>query len=235
MNPVITAEHAEISGRTSFVRRAWFVFKAWLRNPAEVATVCPSSPFLTEHLANRDCIQNAERIIELGPGAGGTTQALLDAMRPDAVLLAVEKTRDFDEALDALGDPRLRIAFADACDLIDIVMDHEMGHADVVIAGIPFSSLAESAAKKIIQSIHEVLRPGGVFIAYQLRSDVKDYARPLFGHAEKESIPFNLPPLTAYVWTKASAEQCDHHGDHDNRPQHDSELDRGTQRRASDG
>ncbi len=218
MNHAIIIDRTDNSSRVSFGRRVLFVLKAWLRNPTDVATICPSSPFLTEHLANRDCVREAERIIELGPGAGGTTQALLDSMRPDAVLLAVEKTPDFAEALEAIIDPRLQFTIADASDLINIVLRHELGPVDVVVSGIPFSSLPESVAEKITQSIHKVLRPGGIFIAYQFRSNVKNYAGPLFGPASTELIPLNLPPLTAFAWAKAcNPEQENHDGDNDSR------------------
>ncbi len=193
----------------SFAERVWCVLKAWVRNPTEVATVCPSSPFLTEHLAERDCVRQASRVIELGPGTGGTTQALLASMRCDARLLAIEKTNAFTESLDAIADPRLTLEIADACDLIDIAAQHDFGNADVVISGIPFSHLPPLVAKRITQSVHEVLRPGGVFIAYQLASDVKDYARPLFGPPKTEIIPVNLPPLQSFVWTKIEKDRCE--------------------------
>lgn len=195
--------------RRTFFQRAGCVLKAWLRQPSQVATICPSSPFLTEHLADRDCVRDATRIIELGPGAGGTTEALLAQMRPDAWLLAIEKTDAFAEALHSIADPRLRVEIADACELLDLVAHGDFGRADVVISGIPFSSLPSPVAKEITQSIHEVLRPGGVFVAYQLKSDVKHYARPLFGPLQTELIPMNLPPLQAFVWRKVENEVAD--------------------------
>ncbi|QDV40406.1 hypothetical protein Enr13x_02120 [Stieleria neptunia] len=197
------------SAPPSFAERVWCVLKAWVRNPTEVATLCPSSPFLREHLADRDCVRQASRVIELGPGDGGTTQALLASMRDDARLLAIEKTDAFAESLGAINDPRLTVEIADACDLIEIVTRHDFGKADVAISGIPFSHLPPMVAKQITQSVHEVLRPGGVFIAYQLASDVKDYARPLFGPPKTEIIPVNLPPLQSFVWTKIENDQSD--------------------------
>ncbi|QEG02733.1 hypothetical protein Mal15_68540 [Stieleria maiorica] len=211
LSPVRRSPPGHTSGhpkRRGFAERMWCVLKAWIQNPTEVATVCPSSPFLTEHLADRDCVRTASRIIELGPGDGGTTQALLKSMRADARLLAVEKTDAFAESLGAISDPRLTLEFADACDLIDLVTKHDFGKADVAVSGIPFSQLPPMVAKRITQSVHEVLRPGGVFIAYQVVSDVKDYARPLFGPPKTEIVPMNLPPLQLFVWTKVEP-ACD--------------------------
>lgn len=204
MSTAITA-----TPKRTFIQRTGCVLRAWLRQPTQVATICPSSPFLTENLSDRDCVREAGRIIELGPGAGGTTEALLAQMLPDARLLAVEKTEAFAEALHTIADPRLRVEISDACELIDLAIQHDFGKADVLISGIPFSSLPKTVAKEIIQSIYEVLRPGGVFIAYQLKSDVKHFARPLFGPPKTELIPMNLPPLQAFVWQKVEIQAMD--------------------------
>lgn len=189
--------------KRTFIQQTGCVFKAWIRQPSQVATICPSSPFLTEHLADRECVRNADRIIELGPGAGGTTEALLAQMRPHSRLLAIEKTEAFAGALNTIEDPRLQIEIADACDLINLAAQSGFVDADVLISGIPFSTLPHSVAEQIINSVHEVLRPGGVFVAYQLKSNVKRYAQPLFGKPKTELIPINLPPLKAFVWRKA--------------------------------
>ncbi|WP_442506074.1 class I SAM-dependent methyltransferase [Novipirellula sp. SH528] len=190
---------------TSFAKRAFHVFRAWMKQPTQVATICPSSPFLTENIADRDCIRNASSVVELGPGAGGTTLALLSQMRPDARLLAIEKTDVFREALDEIADPRLTSQIGDACDLTGLLEQHQFGRADVIVSGIPFSAIPPVVAKNLVQSIHQALKPGGAFIAYQVRSDVERLARPLFGPATTERIPINIPPLTVFTWRKIEA------------------------------
>ncbi len=190
------------SYRPSFATRTWCVLKAWVRDPSNVATICPSSRYLTDHIANRTCVHEAARIIELGPGAGGTTTALLDRMGKDSKLLAIEKSKAFADVLYQIDDPRLSVVIADALDLVSLVVEQDFGKADVVVSGIPFSLLPAQVAREITQSIFEVLRPDGVFIAYQVRPDIQKYARPLFGPAQSENIAMNLPPLKAFVWRK---------------------------------
>ena len=196
------------SAGSTFSQRTWFILKAWLRNPIQVATIFPSSPFLTKQLADRDCIRTADRVIELGPGAGGTTAAMLSQMHSDAKMLTIEKTESFAEPLNAIQDPRLSICMADAMDLRDIAREENFGKTDVLISGIPFSLLPPEVAMRISQSIYQVLRPGGVFIAYQMKSDVKEYAEPLFGPPVTEPIPMNVPPLNAFVWEKVENDDC---------------------------
>ena len=141
-------------------------------------------------------------MVELGPGAGGTTAAILKHMRPDGRLLAIEKMPAFGEALKEINDPRFRLQIGDAVDLADTLAEHGFGQPDVIISGIPFSLLPDAVAKSIVQSVHAALKPGGTFIAYQVRSNIEQYARPLFGPPSCEVIPLNIPPLKVFQWQK---------------------------------
>ncbi|MEZ6089559.1 MAG: methyltransferase domain-containing protein [Pirellulaceae bacterium] len=165
----------------------------------------PSSPFLMENLANRDCIREASFVVELGPGAGGTTCAILSQMRADSQLLAIEKTEAFLEALQQIDDPRLTTVIGDASDLADILQKYGNESPDVVVSGIPFSSIPAPVAKAITRSIHQTLKPGGTFIAYQMRNDITRLAEPYFGTARTDSVALNLPPLHVYAWRKMAA------------------------------
>ncbi|TWU01352.1 class I SAM-dependent methyltransferase [Neorhodopirellula pilleata] len=187
---------------STYTRRAACVFKAWLKQPTQVATIFPSSVFLTERIARRDCVRSADTVVELGPGAGGTTLALLESMKPDARLLAVEKTPDLADALAEIEDPRLTSRLGDAADLIEILRAHDLTKADVIVSGIPFSSIPRATAKRISRSIDDVLTPGGTFIAYQLRDDILHFTRPLFGTPHTQFVMRNLPPLRIFTWTK---------------------------------
>ena len=186
----------------SFVRRAFFLMRAWWKQPADVATICPSSLYLTESIADRDCIRKADRVLELGPGTGGTTAALLKQMRPNSRLLAIEKIPAFGEALDEIDDARFSSEIGDAVDLLSSLEKHRFDRPDVIVSGIPFSAIPPTVAKAIIQSVYAALKAGGTFIAYQVRSDIEQYARPLFGPASHESIALNLPPMKVFEWKK---------------------------------
>ena len=74
--------------------------------------------------------------------------------------------------------------------------------ADAVISGIPFSTLPEALAQEIISAVHEVLAPGGRFVAYQFASRVADYARPVMGAPEVEHELRNVPPVRVFTWRK---------------------------------
>lgn len=53
-------------------------------------------------------VATAHLVVELGPGTGGTTRALLRRMRPEATLLAIEINPRFTKLLrQSVLDPRL--------------------------------------------------------------------------------------------------------------------------------
>ncbi|WP_250931440.1 class I SAM-dependent methyltransferase [Aporhodopirellula aestuarii] len=192
---------------SSYLRRACWILKAWMQDPTQVATICPSSPYLTEAISERECIRSATTVVELGPGAGGTTLALLEQMKPDSRLIAIENNAALAEATREIADPRLIVEHGDAADLMQILEHHGYPCVDAVVSGIPFSALPDMAAKKIIRAVYHALCPGGQFLAYQFRDSVLDFALPAFGPPTTQSIPLNLPPLQLYSWKKVENKQ----------------------------
>ena len=81
--------------------------------------------------------------------------------------------------------------------------DHDWQSADVIISGIPFTTLPKGMDREIMKSIHEALKPGGIFLAYQFRDHVSKLAQPLFGEYTFKKVEFkNIPPMRIYTWQK---------------------------------
>ena len=55
-------------------------FKQWVKNPREIGSITPSSRFLTREVVQPIVDRGARLVVELGPGTGVFTQALLDAL-----------------------------------------------------------------------------------------------------------------------------------------------------------
>ncbi|HEU4430927.1 MAG TPA: methyltransferase, partial [Myxococcota bacterium] len=69
--------------------------QGFLRRPQQVASVMPSSRFLERRLVSLAGVRSAQLVVELGPGTGGTTRALLAALPAGARLLCIELDADF--------------------------------------------------------------------------------------------------------------------------------------------
>ena len=84
--------------RGSFVApRGLKLLQAFVANPRQVASIIASSPALQGELSKLACLHTAKSVVELGPGTGETTQAILEAIPEDAVLFSIEIVPDLAE------------------------------------------------------------------------------------------------------------------------------------------
>ncbi len=177
--------------------------KGFLRNPKEVGSVIPSSRFLTRRVLECGAVDKARMIVELGPGTGVFTGEILKRMRPNAKLVAVEINPTFVRMLRSnYRDPRLSVYEGSASDLEKALIEAGTSQADLVVSGIPFSTLAHETRRATLEAARRVLGPGGYFVAYQVRSHVRRFAEPVFGPGETHREFLNLPPMRIYVWQR---------------------------------
>lgn len=176
--------------------------RGFLQHPEQVGSVIPSSRFLEQRIVDVASIARAKTVVELGPGTGGTTQAILDALQDDAKFLALELNSAFVSLLDANPDRRLIVHHGSAENIEHILALYDIPRPDVVVSGIPFSTMPSRQAQRILQSIWSCLTPGGHFVAYQFRGRVADLGRELFGRPEVKVELLNVPPVRLYKWKK---------------------------------
>lgn len=177
--------------------------RGFVRNPAQVGSVVPSSRFLEQRLVRQAGIRDAQTVVELGPGTGGTTAAILQAMAPTARMLAIELDRDFHRHLRAsIADPRLVLELGSAERLAEFLAAHRLGAPDAIVSGIPFSTMPATVSDRIAATIAQVLRPGGRFVAYQVRGHVANFLAPYLGEPDKQWEMVNVPPVRVYTWIK---------------------------------
>ncbi|MDB5947992.1 MAG: phospholipid N-methyltransferase-like protein [Ramlibacter sp.] len=177
--------------------------RGFLRNPARVGSVTPSSHRLEQRLVRNAGIAQAQTVVELGPGTGGTTAAMLRAMAPTARLLAIELDPEFHRHLrTSLHDPRLALELGSAERLADFLHAHGMPAPDAIVSGIPFSTMPPEISDRVAAAVDSVLRPGGRFVAYQVRAHVAGFVSPYLGTPDKEWEWVNVPPVRVFRWVK---------------------------------
>lgn len=177
-------------------------FKGFLRGPRDVGSVIPSSRFLERRMIRMAGVSTADSVIELGPGTGGTTHAILDAMPADSTLLAVELDALFADLVRGFDDKRLIVHHGSAENLRELIHTHRLKPPRAILSGIPFSTMPVDVGTRIIEAIRDVLAPGGCFVAYQFRGAVAERARPILGEPEVEAEWINVPPMRCYRWVK---------------------------------
>lgn len=179
--------------------------RGFFENPLQVASFVPSSGYLQRKLSSLACLQPARCVVELGPGTGETTNALLNTMPPEAQLLCIEVVGEFVKQLQQLADPRLTVVEGSALALKSILQQQKLPAPDVIVSGVPFSVMTPEEGRQLIQTIHQVLTPGGVFVTYQFRNNVCELAEDCFGAPQSHAfVLWNLPPLEIYLWEKTA-------------------------------
>ncbi len=177
--------------------------KGFLRNPREVGSIVPSSRFLTRRVLNCGRVAQARVIIELGPGTGVFTREILGRMPADGKLVVVEISPDFVSVLRReFSDPRLTIYEGSSTDLEKALAEAGEERADLVVSGVPFSTMERGAGRRTLEAAKRVFSERGRFVAYQFRSHVRRFAEPVFGPAETHSGFWNIPPMRIYVWKR---------------------------------
>jgi phospholipid N-methyltransferase len=189
---------ALIDGRFAFLQE-------FLKHPLQVGSVIPSSRFLERRIVEAAGINSAKTIVELGPGSGGTTRAILRAMGHDAELLSIELNPHLYALVSRIEDDRLIAHLGNARGLREIISMYGLSAPDIIISGIPFSTMSPISGSQILESISSVLKPGGRFVAYQVTKRVASLCPPFLGPWQMDVELFNIPPMRVYRWEKNSA------------------------------
>ncbi len=181
-------------------------FRSWLADPKRVASIAPSGQGLAR-LITRDIDPASAPVLELGPGTGVFTQALLDRGLAQEDLTLIEFGAEFIAPL-RLRFPGARILQADAARLSAPVL-FPGKRPGAVISGLPLLSLPRRKVMGILNGAFACLRPGGAFyqFTYGPRCPVPAAMMDRLGlRAERiGGTLLNLPPATVYRITPTGA------------------------------
>lgn len=180
-------------------------FREFLKHPLQIGSVIPSSRFLEKRVLATAELSAAKTVVELGSGTGGTTRAILRAMAPQAKLLSIEINPHFYGMIKRIEDDRLIAHLGNACELQEILSTYDLGAADVVISGIPFSTMSPSTGADILSAISLALSPNGRFVAYQVSDRVASLCQPFLGTGRVALEFLNIPPMRVFLWEKPGA------------------------------
>jgi phosphatidylethanolamine/phosphatidyl-N-methylethanolamine N-methyltransferase len=188
-------------------------FLHWLSDPLQVGAVAPSSQALAAVMTTEIAPESAP-VIELGPGSGAFTRALLDRGVPQRRLALIEQSPSFALALRQRF-PDARVLCVDAAILRSIDVFSGEG-AGAVVSGLPLLLMSPNKVGAILGSAFKCLRPGGAFyqFTYGSRSPVP---RPTLDRLGLTATLIgrtlaNIPPAAVYRIQHRSAEQ--HHAFH---------------------
>ncbi len=176
--------------------------KTWIDNPILTGAVSPSGRFLARTMAHAVDPEGTAPIVELGPGTGPITEALLKRGVDPKRLVLVE----FDAAFCRLlrkRFPGVQVVHADAYDLrhgLDGVLSVR---AAAVVSSLPLLNKPEARRLALLQDAFALMQQGGSFVqfTYGMNSPVPRGC-PDFTADVSAPVWLNLPPARVWVYRR---------------------------------
>jgi phosphatidylethanolamine/phosphatidyl-N-methylethanolamine N-methyltransferase len=160
-----TPDPAPRSAAATAVRDHVRLLTEFIRQPIYTGAVAPSSRWLARCVVAEMGLEEAQTVVELGPGTGSFTRLIAERARPEALVLALELNPRLAADL-APRFPRVEIVNDSAERLLDHLRSRGREHADCVLSGIPFAAFGPELQCRVVDAVVASLRPGGRFATF---------------------------------------------------------------------
>jgi phospholipid N-methyltransferase len=147
------------------VREHAHFLSAFVRDPFKTGSVAPSSRWLAERMVDGLGLASARMVVELGPGTGAITRAIVRELASDTLFLAVEYNPAFAERLTR-EFARATVVNDSAERLPELLAEHGRAAADCILSSLPFAAFPEHVQRRLLDAAVRSLRPGGRFVTY---------------------------------------------------------------------
>jgi phosphatidylethanolamine/phosphatidyl-N-methylethanolamine N-methyltransferase len=179
-------------------------FKGWIRKPRAVGSIVPTSTVTARKMASIVNPHSGLPVLEVGPGTGVITRAILArGVRPES-LYAVEYSADFVRHLRRLY-PRVNLIEGDAFDLDRTLGDLSGQKFDSVVSGVPLLNFPVPRRVAYIESLLDRIPHGRPIV--QLTYGPKSPVPPGLGDYTVEHFDFiirNIPPTQLWIYRRSA-------------------------------
>jgi len=188
---------AALADSTVFLRE-------WLANPQHTGSVTPSSPLLASAMARWLPRDPESYVLELGPGTGAVTAALLKRGLREDRLVAIENNPNLARLLQKKF-PSAHIIAGDAWEMDTLLAELPVPVTSVgaVISSLPLLNFPKAQADALAHKIRSVLEPRGRLVQYSYHI-IKDRSRGAddFRLVASKIVWWNFPPARVHVFQK---------------------------------
>ena len=176
--------------------------RSWIEKPLHMGAVMPSGKLLARTMAQYVDVESRGPVIELGPGTGAITNALIEHGVDQKRLVLVEYNPGFC-ALLRDRYPQARVVQGDAYALRHSLGDLLDAPASAVVSGLPLVTKPMLTRLKLIRDAFQALAPGAPFVqfTYSVAPPIPK-SLPGVSTEASERIWMNLPPARVWVYRK---------------------------------
>jgi phosphatidylethanolamine/phosphatidyl-N-methylethanolamine N-methyltransferase len=178
--------------------------REWLVNPQRTGAVTPSSPKLAAAMARWLPSDPESYVLELGPGTGAVTQALIEHGLREERLVAIENNPKLARRLRQRF-PRAHIITGDAWHLDVLLRQHDepIESVGAVISSLPLLNFPAAEADTLAEKIRAILEHGGKWVQYSYHlGNGHHKSATRFHRLASKIVWLNLPPARVNVYQK---------------------------------
>lgn len=139
--------------------------KAFLKSPAHVGAIFPSSRALADAMTSFEELPKTKTILELGCGTGAITEAILEKISPSATYIGIELNKNCVEHLSKRF-PNNTFQYGSAERIQEYLQQYHLENAEAIISGLPWAVLPEEMQNKIFDAILHNLSADGIFVTF---------------------------------------------------------------------
>src|ERR1700675_4260961 len=139
--------------------------RSWIEKPLHMGAVMPSGRVLARTMAHYVDIHSKGPVVELGPGTGAITSALIEHGVDQKRLVLVEYNPSFC-ALLRDRYPQATVVQGDAYALRDSLWDVLSMPASAVVSGLPLVTKPMLTRLRLIRDAFLALAPGAPFVQF---------------------------------------------------------------------
>ncbi|MCO5147538.1 MAG: class I SAM-dependent methyltransferase [Aquamicrobium sp.] len=180
-------------------------FKGWMDKPRAVGAIVPTSGVTARKMASVVNPASGLPVLELGPGTGVITKAILQVGVKPENLWSIEYSEDFVRHLRN-AYPGVNIIQGDAFDLDTTLGDRRDTVFDSVISGVPLLNFPVERRVAYVEDLLDRLPPGRpiVQITYGPVSPVP-VGRGNYSVEHFDFILRNIPPSRLWIYRRGPA------------------------------
>lgn len=172
-----------------------------LARPRSVGAIAPSSPALARAIAAQIDPILSGKVLELGPGTGVVTQAILDMGVEPERLVMIEYDPHFAQAL-AQRFARAQVITGDAFDLGKTLGAGPSAPFAAIVSGLPLLNQPPERRKALMENALDRLLPGAPFIQFSYGLKPPVLGTPKAPVQLGAFVWRNLPPARVWVYRR---------------------------------
>jgi phosphatidylethanolamine/phosphatidyl-N-methylethanolamine N-methyltransferase len=176
--------------------------RSWIEKPLAMGAVMPSGKLLARTMASYVDLDSDAPVIELGPGTGPITSALVERGIDQRRLVLVEYSPNFC-ALLRERFPKATVVQGDAYSLRDTLGEALREPASAVVSGLPLVTKPMRTRVRLLRDAFATLAPKAPFVqfTYSVAPPIPK-SLPGITTEASERIWMNVPPARVWVYRK---------------------------------